>query len=450
MGLALIYVLETRVVIPNLVDELSGEAALLAEVARGQPAIWTGPAEARAFVSGFAPHLDDRLMLIGPDGRIIASSDPTDAGRVGQALAHPGLQIALGGKVDVRTIRSQDPEAEVVDVLAPVAGQGGGTAGLIRVTLRSSTVIDEFFARRYLIAGILAGGVLMGSTIGWVLALSLGRPIQQVTASVQELAEGQQWSPLPEPSTEEIGGLVRAFNSLVARLRSMEAARRQLLANLVHELGRPLGALQAAVQALNEGAAEEAALRAELLDGIGNELSRLNRLLEDLARLHDRLLGPLEIDRRPVPIGEWLPQVLTPWREAALRKGLRWEAAVPPSLPAVPIDPDRMAQAVGNLISNAIKFTPTGGSVSVDAGIDDGLLWIRVGDTGPGISPDEREQIFQPFYRGGGDRRFAQGMGLGLAIARELVTAHAGRLDFEQDHGTHFTIRVPIPDDRRL
>jgi len=444
MGLALIYVMEEHVVLPNLIDELTGEATLLAEMARSRPSLWTDPIEARAFVASFAPHLDDRLMLIGRDGRIIAATDPDDQSRVGQRLSHPGMAAALRGEIDVRTVRSRHPDAEIVDVLAPVASVRGGTAGLIRVTLRAETVLDEFFRRRYLIAEILAGGVLVGSAIGWVLALNLERPIQQVTASVQELAQGQQWSALPEPHIEEIGRLVRAFNSLVERLRGLEEARHHLLVNLVHELGRPLGALRAAIEALSGGADKDPALRVELLAGISDELSRLSRLLEDLARLHDRLLGELELDRRPVLVGEWLPPLLAPWREAALRKGLRWDAQVPTSLPAVQIDPDRMAQAVGNLVSNAIKFTPAGESVSISSGVDDGTLWICVADTGPGITPEDRERIFQPFYRGPRGRRFPQGMGLGLTIARDLVAAHAGRLDLEHDHGTRFVIRVPV------
>lgn len=444
MGLTLIYVLEMRVVLPNLVDELKGQATLLAEIARGQPAIWRDSAEADVFVTRFGRELDGRLTLISIDGRILASTNPLDAARLGQRLVHPGFAAAASGAVDVRTQHRRHPEAEVVDVLEPVPGQNGTTAGIIRVTLLAGSVIQELFYRRYLIAGILAAGVLVGSAIGWILALNLSQPLQQVTQSVQELAEGQTWTTLPDSRVDEIGRLVGAFNNLVERLRSLEDARKRLLANLVHEIGRPLGALHAAVQALQGGADTDAGLRRELLSGIHDEIGRLRRLLDDLAGVRDRLLGPLELDRRAVPIGEWLPHVLTPWREAALRKGLRWNASVSAELPVAQIDPDRLGQAVGNLISNAVKFTPVGGSVSVTTGVEDGMLWIRVADSGPGISPNERERIFQPLYRTPGDRRFPQGMGLGLAIARDLIVAHVGSLDVESDGGTRFTVRLPL------
>lgn len=444
MGLALIYVLETRVVLPNLIDELTGEAVLLADLARAQPAIWSDPGQARGFVTRVAPHLDDRVMLLSSDGRLLASSDPSDSSRIGTPLAPPGLASAAGGRLSVRTIHSRRPDVEIVDVLEPVERAGGGVAGIIRVTLSAETVIDEFFKRRNLIAGTLAGGILVGSAIGWVLAVNLGRPLQQVTTSVEELAGGERWTPLPEPPLEEMGALVRAFNGLVVRLRKMEDARRQLLANLVHELGRPLGALRSAIQALQRGAGERPDLRQELLSGIDDEIGRMGRLVEDLAQVHDRILGSLELERRDVNIPEWLRHAVTPWAAAAARKGLRWTVAVPLDFPPAKIDPDRLAQAMGNLISNAIKFTPEGGAVSVAAGVEDDDLWIRVEDTGPGIPPGEQERIFEPFYRGRGSHRFPPGMGLGLAIARDLVTAHMGTLELEGNHGTRFTIRLPL------
>jgi hypothetical protein len=184
MGLALIYVLETRVVLPNLADELLGQATLLAALAREDPRIWSEPAEAHRFVSLAARHLDDRVMVLSREGRILASSDPEDGARLGSLLAHPGLGRAAAGMADVRMIHRRRPDIEVVDVLQPVT-RGGAVAGIVRVTLRAETVVDEFFRRRYLIAGILAGGVLVGSTIGWALAMNLARPLQQVTSSVE-------------------------------------------------------------------------------------------------------------------------------------------------------------------------------------------------------------------------------------------------------------------------
>jgi two-component system, OmpR family, sensor histidine kinase BaeS len=260
------------------------------------------------------------------------------------------------------------------------------------------------------------------------------------------LAFGQSPVPLAEQGPEEIRSLARSFNVLAARLETLEESRRLLLANLVHELGRPLGALLAAVQALEGGADQEAGLRQELYAGMEAQIRRLQRLLDDLAQLHDRVLGSLELNRQPLALAEWLPATLSPWREAAIQKGLEWRSTIPAALPVISADPDRLAQAVGNLVSNAIKYTPPQGSVTVSAGSQAGEAWLRVSDTGPGIAADEQARIFAPFYRGPSSGRFPQGMGLGLSIARDLVTAHGGRLTVESapGAGSHFTIWLPV------
>jgi signal transduction histidine kinase len=281
------------------------------------------------------------------------------------------------------------------------------------------------------------------------LAANLERPLRQVTQAVSQLSEGQRSEPLVERGPNEVRLLVRAVNTLVERLQSLEQARRKLLANMVHELGRPLGAFYSAIQALLRGADEDVTVRRDLLAGMEQEVHRLQRLLDDLAMLHDRTLGPLELDLRVVKLSEWLAQTLGPWREAAQAKGLRWQADVPLSLPTIEIDPDRLGQALGNLLSNAIKYTPSGGRVSVGAGAEENAVWIRVSDTGPGIKAEDQARIFEPLYRAQADRRFPQGMGLGLSIAHDLVLAHGGRLEIESTvgEGSEFTVWVPYPRD---
>jgi signal transduction histidine kinase len=143
---------------------------------------------------------------------------------------------------------------------------------------------------------------------------------------------------------------------------------------------------------------------------------------------------------------------------------------IPPDLPTLNLDPDRLARAIGNLLSNAIKYTPAGGTVSITAGVNAAdanstnaadanstnaahanaasanIVWIQVSDSGPGIIPAEQEQVFKPFFRSQQARRFPQGLGLGLTIARDLVEAHGGRLDLVSNpgEGSRFTIHLPI------
>jgi signal transduction histidine kinase len=192
------------------------------------------------------------------------------------------------------------------------------------------------------------------------------------------------------------------------------------------------------------GADEEPELRRELLVGMDDQVQRLRPLVDSLADLHGQVLGGLELGLEPVSLPEWLPRTVAPWRQAAHDKGLHWEIQVPASLPMVEVDPDRLAQALGNLLSNAIKYTPEG-IISVEAASRDGEVAIAVKDSGIGIAPSELERIFEPFYRSRRDKRFPQGMGLGLSIARDLVVAHGGtiRVDSAPGEGSRFTILLP-------
>jgi signal transduction histidine kinase len=185
-------------------------------------------------------------------------------------------------------------------------------AGVVRLSHHLTNLYERFVRQRYLIGGILLAGLLLGTVAGLVLALNLERPLRDVTRAANQLASGEQLAPLPEKGPKEIRDLVHAMNVLVRRLLSLEQARRQLLSNLVHELGRPLGAFRSATQALLGRSGEDAALRQELLAGMDAEVERLGRLLDDLAGLHDQVLGTLELNRQPTALSAWLTGTLPP------------------------------------------------------------------------------------------------------------------------------------------
>jgi signal transduction histidine kinase len=317
---------------------------------------------------------------------------------------------------------------------------------VVLLTTRLVTVSEEIFQLRYLLIGVLLLAIFAGIGLGSYLAVSISRPIQRATTAIHTLSQGDFRTRLPESGSQEIRTLTGAVNTLVDRLHGMEQARRQLLANLVHELGRPLGALRSAIHALQKGAGQDEELGTDLLDGMDAETGRLQRLLNDLAGLYDQVLGSLELDRQPVDLTIWLPEVLLPWKMDAEEKGLNWQVNIPQQCPLLLADPDRLAQAIGNLCSNAIKFTPKGGDMSVSAGVEQDQLWIQVSDTGPGISPQDQEMIFQPFYRGTQERRIIQGMGLGLTIVKDVILAHGGRIEIVSELGTgsKFTLWLPL------
>jgi two-component system sensor histidine kinase BaeS len=299
MGMALIYMLESQVLLTSLTTDLRGQALLAAQNAQQVPEIWQDASQARAFVAEIAQSVEARVMLLDPEGRLLASSDPADADRLGQQLQIADWATVAAGEASTQTTYSQRMQEEIVDALVPVMGQDRQVVGIVRLSHRLTTVYERFVRLRYLIAGVMAGGLLLGAVAGLFLALNLEHPLQQVNQAVSQLTSGERSTPLPERGPQELAQLAHSVNTLVERLHTLEQARRQLLSNLVHELGRPLGALRSAVQALLGRSGGDAALRQELLVGIDEEINRLQRLLDDLVGLHEQALGTLELRRQP-------------------------------------------------------------------------------------------------------------------------------------------------------
>ncbi len=445
VGVALTYLLETQVLLAGLSNELALQAALVADAAAQNPQIWYSPIQAAVFVSQVGGRLSARMMMLGPDGQLLATNDSAYRDQLGEILDVPGLKETVVSKQALRVDYGERPGTGAAEVLMPVIGPTLDVIGVIRLTDPLSSVYARFPRTRTLIMWVLAGGAIVGIVAGWLLAVDLARPLRRATQAVSQMAEGQPLSTLPEQGPNEVRMLLRAFNTLTDQRRELEKSRKRLLANLVHELGRPLGALLSATQALASGADQHPDLRSELLDGMQGQMQLMRRLLDDLTRLYDQTLGPLELERKPVALSPWLMQELAPWREAAQHKGLRWQVNVPSALPELTLDADRIGQALGNVISNAIKYTPANGEIAIDAGEEKAEVWIRVRDTGVGIPPEEQARIFEPFYRGTTGRRFPQGMGLGLSIARDLLVAHGGRIEVENTPGAGSTFTLWLP-----
>ncbi len=324
-------------------------------------------------------------------------------------------------------------------------GTGYPAPSLDSISSSTGTTFQRDLALlRYWVIGVVAIALLVGVNLASLSAYYLERPLARLTGAVHGMTRGEPLPSLNAQGPREITTLVGAFNDLNQQLKTVETSREQLLTNVVHELGRPLGAMRIAVRALRDGAVEDVVFREELLVGIEEEIQRLNRLLDNLVQLGGSVLRTLEIHTRPIPLSEWLPALLPLWQPAAAAKGLAWETDIPPNLPIIEIDPERMGQVVGNLLSNAIRYTPAGGTITVRAGKSQTGPWIEIVDTGIGIPADEQTSVFDPFFRSAAHTRFPQGMGLGLPIAREIVNAHGGVLTVASRPGKGTTFRVEL------
>jgi len=238
--------------------------------------------------------------------------------------------------------------------------------------------------------------------------------------------------------------LAQAYNRLQDNRENLEKNRQQMVANLVHEIGRPLGSVRTAIDALLSGAFEDPILRVDLVKGISERVDRMGRLLEDLGLTYRRLT-PQEIQLKPVGINQWIRPLTPLWAETARQKGIEWEFSMPGEFSDLTTDPDRLAQALSNLVNNAIKFTPEGGKVKLGIYQEQGNIKFQVSDTGPGIALEEQSHLFTPFHRSVKPSWKTPGLGLGLSIAQSIIVSLGGKITFTSipGHGSTFTIELP-------
>ncbi len=441
MGILLVYLLETQGIVASVSRDLNRQAVLVADAASAQSSIWQDPYSARAFLERISPRLSARVMLLDSGGRVLVSSDPDDEGLIGKIIYSGQYQSGEDKPSD-----NQKKTAELSEEVVPVVRSDGLLLGFVRMDNPLSSFYERSIQLRQVTIWVVVGGLFLGVLLGWLFSRDLAKQLQMATRAVTNLATGQTLGMLDETGKPaEILQLYRAFNTLTERLKNMEENRKRLLANLVHEIGRPLGSLQSAVQALISGADKDSELRSDLLDGMSGEIHRLNRLVSELANLHNELAGTLTLNRKPVVIRDWLQTITEIYHQEAVNKGLAWDCQINPDLPVVNIDSEQLTLAVQNLISNAIRYTPSGGKVHVSAEMELEDLVISIKDTGPGISQDEQKKVFEPFTRGSSARRFSQGMGLGLTIAREMTEAHGGRIELVSTPGAGSNFRIIIP-----
>ncbi len=444
VGLVLIYLLETQIVLTQMSEDISVKANLIAESVNGRPELLQNVGAAESFIDGVSIYVDEQVVLIGPDGTVVASNEPLAGPDVASLAGESALETAITGEENLVITYGLVEQRAIV--LVPVQDINRELIGIVGVTNTLAGAAEQFQRMRYLIAGALLLQLLLGILLGWWLARRLGQPIEQAASAVVAIANGQTIDPVPIEGPQEIRELAAAVNILSERLRLLEAIRRQSLANIVHELGRPLGAIHTAAYVLRQGAGDDPQVRDELLSGIERAVTNMEPLLNDLSQLYGQVEGTVQIKPRAVDLNEWLLPSLLPWRTVAREKGLTWQADIAADLPTITADPDRLNQVIGNLLSNAIKYTPEGGAVIVTAAADAAVVHIAVCDTGPGIDPAEQELIFDPFYRSQAHRRFPQGLGLGLTIAKDLVEAHGGTLELlsKPGEGSCFTIHLPL------
>ena len=262
----------------------------------------------------------------------------------------------------------------------------------------------------------------------------MAQPMSNLIEAARRIEAGDYSARVPEHGSGDIRSVARAFNSMSARLRTIDEQRRNFMADVTHELRTPLSIIQGQAEAIADGVypADESHL-APILDATRT----LDRLVDDLKTLVETDAGSLVLHREPTDLGTLVRDAVESFRQHAESRRLSLTADIQDGLPTRHVDRARVRQVVGNLLSNAIRHTPSGGSVKVT--VD--AAGFAVSDTGEGIAADLRPRVFERFAKG----PTSTGSGLGLAIARDIVAAHGGTIEMESNPGSGTLVKVTLP-----
>lgn len=413
------------------------------------------------------------LLVLGPNGQLIASSDPAGAAfappEAGEWRPIAARAMAGGRGSDDVVVRHAD-DGPAALAAAPILGDDGRPAAAVVVgtaTLPQPARAPDLL-RGLAIFGAASIAVLAAASVfalgsaglvAYLLSRRLVTRLERLGAAVESLAAGNLAARAPAGGDDEVGQLVGRFNHMAVdlerTLHELEAerdrvtgllmARRQLVAGVSHELRTPVATVRGYLEAaLGRDGAVSADLRADL-EIMEGELERLQRLIDDLFTLSRAEVGQLELRSQPMDVGvvvQRLVETLAPlaWQQRRVQMLVETAGDLPPARG----DAQRLEQVVSNLLSNAVRHTPPGGLVAAAVRADVETVRLEVRDTGSGIAPADLPHVFERFYRGPGqDGR--SGAGLGLALVKELTETMGGRVEAASTpgEGTCFTVRLP-------
>jgi signal transduction histidine kinase len=285
------------------------------------------------------------------------------------------------------------------------------------------------------------GSILLAVALGLLLTRGLLSPIRDLTRATQALMSGQRGAQIQVHSGDELGQLSSTFNKMSSEIARAEDARRQMTADIAHDLRTPLTVLSATIEGLEDGTLDAAPEHYSVMQV---EVNHLIHLVEDLMTLSKADANAITLKRQPVALLELFSRIASAYAVQAAQKGITLTQEADKSL-ILSVDLERMCQVLGNLVSNALRHTPTGGIVRMCALRTGDATLITIEDTGEGIPLHAQTKIFERFYRAD-SARSGEASGLGLAIARALVEAHGGRIAVASTpgRGTTFTMTFPM------
>lgn len=366
------------------------------------------------------------VVLVTADGRVLIGNGQY---RIGQSLPGGALNTSEPLQVDGQTVGF---------VLFPGPNARPGNPSRPPPEVAFLDRVSWAAATSAAVAAVIA------LVLGVLLARTLTRPIRELTTATQALASGRLDHRVTVHSRDEIGELATSFNKMGADLARASQLRKQMTADLAHDLRTPLSILRGYTEGLQDGRLKGNQSIYEIMHG---EVEHLQRLVDDLRVLSLADAGELPLQRRAVDPAALLERTGLAYIVQAEQQGIRLRVDAAESLPSISVDTDRMTQVLNNLVSNAIRYTDSG-EIILRATADLSKAYLSVSDTGSGIAADDLPFIFDRFYRAdkARQRTDSTASGLGLAIAKAIVEAHGGMIAAQSilNQGTTFTITLPV------
>ncbi len=345
----------------------------------------------------------------------------------------------IGVQVDARDLRAGIPlqvDNQVVGYL--LAGAFGEGRRLPSPEFSFLQQVNQAIFISALISVAIA--LLLGSA----LARTLTRPIRELTEATKVISQGDLGFQVDIHSKDELGLLASSFNQMSADLAKSNQLRKQMTADIAHDLRTPLSLILGYTEALSDGKLQG---NDEIFAVMHKEANHLSHLIDDLRIISLADAGELPLNRQKVSPAALLERAEAAFRPQAAQKNITLLVQATEDLPLLEVDPERMAQVLGNLVSNALRYTPAEGTITLSAAKEAETVTLRVSDTGPGIAPEDLPYIFNRFYRADKSRQQTGESGLGLTIAKSLVEAHGGgiRVESQPGIGTTFILWLPLP-----
>lgn len=406
--------------------------------------------EQSAFVSGALAYYESNGSWQGVERAMRSQLPPTAPGEpplrpLPFALTNENGRIIIpNGQFTPDSI--VPPDILAAGIALEVGGARVGTVLTDEQTPLPRNPAEEAFAtrtNRALLIGAL-GATAVALVLAIILARTLTRPLQELAIASRQIARGNLEQEVPVRTQDELGELAIAFNQMSADLSHANQARRQMTADVAHDLGTPLTVLSGYLEVMGDGTLAPTPARLHMMH---QEVDVLKRLVADLRTLSLTDAGQLILQKEPVIIDDLLVQVQMAYAHQSAQQDVTIEVETAVSQIEIELDLARMRQALDNLVSNALRYTPAGGTITLaSAPLAAGGPRIVISDTGSGIPAADLPHVFDRFYRGDRSRQEGQGQsGLGLAIARSLVEAHDGNISVASTQGTGTTFTILLP-----